>query len=283
MISKFNIDTDGILTFHTKKLDISILNTIRRVILTDIPSWCFSDFKILINKSPFMDEYITDRLGLIPIYTNVAEKASEDLKFNITVEGVINDIKNIYSKDIKSSDGKKYFPENSLITKLKGIPDRIEKLSIEMKLSKGTSLENVKWSVVNVAVFIPINNSEEYLFKIEPNEKQDAKKTLLMSIDIIIEKLENIRKIGSEKVKITELKPDFYEIILMNENHTMGNLIKRYIDLHKPAIECGYNKIHPLQEKIIMKITTSNPKKIITETCTELIKIFAEIRQLISQ
>ena len=260
-----------------KDIDLSILNSLRRVILTNIPSYSLDNFKVINNYSPFMDEYITQRLSLIPIFTKMAEKAPENLTFNLNVKGSSYEIKSIYSKDIKSSDGKKYFPENCLIMKLKGVPDRLESINIEMSLSRGTSEHSSKYSVVNVVSLNPISGKNSYILDIEANEKQDAEMTFNQAVKVLIEKLENVRNLGPEKIKFMKLKTNFYEITLLNENHTIGNLIKRHIDLNYPEINCGYFKPHPLIEEVRLKITTGKPKDIIIESCNELIKILGKL------
>jgi|AntRauTorckE6833_2_1112554.scaffolds.fasta_scaffold12025_2 DNA-directed RNA polymerase subunit D len=260
-----------------KNLDVSILNSLRRVILTNIPSYSLDNFKVINNHSPFMDEYITHRIGLIPIFSRMASNAPEGLFFKLSIEGNTYEIRSIYSKDIVSSDGKRYFPDNCLVTKLKGIPNHIESVDIEMSLSVGTGEISSKYSVVNVVALNPSKNG--YILDIEANEKQPSEYTFKQAIDIIVEKLENIRNLGPEKIKFLKLKSNFYEIMLLNENHTIGNLFKRYIDNKYPSINCGYFKPHPLTEEIRIKITTNKPQDIIIETCNELIKVYNSLKK----
>ena len=69
-------------------LDKSIVNSLRRVLLSSIPSVGFrtemknTDIKILKNTSPLHNEYILHRIAMIPLYIN-PEKYKRDLLFKL--------------------------------------------------------------------------------------------------------------------------------------------------------------------------------------------------------
>jgi len=165
-IKKVNINNNK-LTFEIKNIDVSILNSIRRIILSEIPNVAFEfepynidNQKIIIDKNtcPLHNEIIQQRLSMIPLnfttdeiidfetdkYNFVLKKKNKtDSIIDITTEHI-----EIFDDKNKKYDEKfirKIFPSNKitkdfiLITKLK--PNIINKengneISIEMKATK---------------------------------------------------------------------------------------------------------------------------------------------------
>ena len=71
----FNIVDDGMMTFEITDIDVSIVNSMRRVMMTHIQMLVFRGFphkenciNITKNKSKFNNEYIKHRIQCIPIY-----------------------------------------------------------------------------------------------------------------------------------------------------------------------------------------------------------------------
>jgi len=74
-IKKVNINNNK-LTFEIKNIDVSILNSIRRIILSEIPNVAFEfepynidNQKVIIDKNtcPLHNEIIQQRLSMIPL------------------------------------------------------------------------------------------------------------------------------------------------------------------------------------------------------------------------
>ena len=72
-----NIADGELLTFEVVNVDVSVINSLRRVILTHIPTLVFRGFphysnKINIkkNNTKFNNEYLKHRLSCVPIYVN---------------------------------------------------------------------------------------------------------------------------------------------------------------------------------------------------------------------
>ena len=60
-------------SFDIENLDLSIVNSVRRVILSEIPIVGFygedePSVDIILNSGPLHDEFMKHRIGLIPIY-----------------------------------------------------------------------------------------------------------------------------------------------------------------------------------------------------------------------
>tara|TARA_B100002051_G_scaffold144086_1_gene136607 strand:+ start:1779 stop:2996 length:1218 start_codon:yes stop_codon:yes gene_type:complete len=96
---KFNIQGDKIMG-----LDKSIVNSLRRVLLTSIPSLAFrteiqsSDIKVVHNDTSLHNEFLIHRISLIPLYIDPSSYEKQYL-FYLNVESSDNPITSITAKD----------------------------------------------------------------------------------------------------------------------------------------------------------------------------------------
>lgn len=206
-------DDPNEIEFTLQDINLSLVNAIRRVILSDFPTVGFntddylnSDLKVITNTSSINIEYILHRLGLVPIHiSNLKSFSPSKYKFTIDKQNTTNSIISVKSNDIKvfnletgkDEDSNKFFPPDPitkdyiLILKLKQNPNKIgEKLHVEGTASIGTGSINARYSPVSCAAF---NN------KIDEEKKQGALEKYLSKT------LSSEEKKDSEKVKKTTL------------------------------------------------------------------------------
>lgn len=198
------------ITFNVKNIDLSIINSIRRVILADIPNVAFDfqpyDFElkkvnIKENTCSLHNEIILQRLSMIPLKFDENEIHNfESSKYNFRLKKVNNTNKmmNVTTGDIEIYDenDKKYndkfirkiFPKNKLsgdfilITKLK--PNLFDKnkgdiLDVTMIASKKTANEYAGFGYVSQCVFsnvIDKKRADEELNNILKKNKDLSKK-----------------------------------------------------------------------------------------------------------
>ncbi len=135
---------DGKTKFILSKTTPAYVNTIRRIIVAEVPTMAIEDIEFRQNNSVLYDEMIALRLGLIPLTTDIkaynlpskcscsgAGCARCQLKLTLKVSGP----KTVYSGDIKSKD-----------PKVKPVYDKI----IIVKLLEGQSLEFEATAVLGV-------------------------------------------------------------------------------------------------------------------------------------
>ena len=141
-------------------------------------------------------------------------------------------------------------------------------------------------------------NPNQFEFCIESRGVLEPYKILLNGINLIIDKinlfLNNMKKTLSDNksdVLITESKGlmKAFDITILNENHTLGYLLQTYInEIYKENnIFIGYLNPHPLEKKIILKISLPNinidqVNEIINTTCKQLLTILDNIKKEIS-
>jgi len=99
------------LAFSIEGISSAIANTIRRVIIAEVPTLAIDEITFVKNQTPFYDEIVALRFGLVPIKTDLNSystkekgktKATTELQFKLKVKGP----KMVYSGDLKSKDAK---------------------------------------------------------------------------------------------------------------------------------------------------------------------------------
>jgi DNA-directed RNA polymerase subunit L len=191
------------LTFDIKNGDVSFVNALRRIILSELDAYAFetstytdSNVKIIENTSSLHNEFLLHRIGLIPVH-NISDPT--DYKFVLNVQNKTSNVIDVTTKDINvtnlktntKEDSQKFFPanpitgDNILIIKLKPNPgEEGEKLHFEGTLSKGTGADNTRYSLVSNVVFTNKVDTEKYqnaldnyLSNIQPENIEKETKT----------------------------------------------------------------------------------------------------------
>lgn len=143
---------NNMLTFLLSKADVVYANTLRRMMISEVPVMAIEDVEFKANNSALYDEMVAHRLGLISIKTdlkaynlpskctcNGAGCARCQLKMTLSAEGP----KTVYSKDIKSKDPKvkPVFDNIPIVKLLEG-----QSLEFEATAMLGLGKEHTKWS-----------------------------------------------------------------------------------------------------------------------------------------
>lgn len=135
-----------------KGIDSALANTLRRMIISEVPTLAISKVSFMKNTSALFDEIIAHRLGLLPLTTDLSvfsfqEKCTCKKKgcpkcqvaFTLNSEGPIT----VYASDIKCTDPKvKFvFGKMPIVKLLKG-----QELQFEATAALGTGKEHSKFS-----------------------------------------------------------------------------------------------------------------------------------------
>ena len=144
--------------YLVKGTDCVFMNTLRRAMMTYVPCLAVDTVQIYENDSVIFDEMLSNRLGLLPIKTDVKTyKKKDTVKLVLEKTGPCI----VTSKDIKCTDPKIEVLDKKIpITKLgKG-----QSLKIEMTAVMGTGDEHAKFepAIVSYNELIEIENDENY-------------------------------------------------------------------------------------------------------------------------
>ncbi|MHA1268894.1 MAG: DNA-directed RNA polymerase subunit D [Candidatus Helarchaeota archaeon] len=137
------------------------VNSLRRIILAEVPTLAIDEILIVTNSSPLYDEIIAHRLGLIPLITDLESYVLPEececenagcpmcqvaLKLECKAE---NEDLMVYSDDLESEDEKVKVAVKVPIVKLK--PKQSIILEAYAKLGKG--IKHAKWQPVGTCTY----------------------------------------------------------------------------------------------------------------------------------
>jgi len=180
-IQKEKTRIGDILRFKLKG-PISFSNALRRIMISEVPTYAIEYVYVYENTSSMYDELIAHRLGLIPIK---GKPLSEDevITFTLNKEGPCT----VYSGDLKSETGEVAF-KNIPIVKLK----EGQKLKLECEAVVGIGKVHAKWQPCN-SIYKQIDE-EEVEFLVESHGNMEPEEILISSIEILKNKAEKLLK-----------------------------------------------------------------------------------------
>ena len=178
------MEDENILKFIISGIDISTVNSIRRIMISQIPSIVIENVCIKENNSSFCDNIIVHRLGQIP------------LKKNINIDNNIFEIKltasgprTVYSRDIIFPDNIKPVDGNIIIMKLQ----TGEHIDLFGSTEEGIGINHSKFSVCCGTSYKKLSdNSVE--FYIETTGVYTAKEVFIKSLDILKNEITQCKK-----------------------------------------------------------------------------------------
>ena len=159
-----------------------IVNTIRRVIFTDIPTYAFTDFKFEKNTSVFHNNYLVLRLKYLPIW-------GIDNNINNINEVISKDINNIIEEDLNEEINEEINEEtNEIIQPIQYNTSSLKQFTMYVKYKLNETptytepIEIKQPTVIRDTVFI---------------EKPKSKKTKIASVQSTVEpiKIEETKQI----------------------------------------------------------------------------------------
>ncbi len=299
------------LEFNIKGVNHTIINTFRRVILTNIPIYVFNKITISENTSIFNNNYMRNRIKNMPVYgiysdnpiftpSKTVMKETEDLELD---ELDINNDININSSSLKqltmyldyfnntdeivtvgTNDCKFYYsekqissPYSSNIPIIKLQPKQKFKMSAITEL--GIEEKNSIFSPVSIFSY-KMNSEEDYDVYIESRGQLNEKKIFQYAFD-------NIKMMLTNFLILIPDKEDINGKLQLNDgDHTLGNLISEGLQNHKLVKFAGYNAPHLLDKKIVFHYELNkneNIKDILTEIVNNYVDLFDSINKLIQK
>ena len=155
--------TDTTMRLIVRETDASFMNSLRRIMLTEVPSMTIEDVVIVENSSILNDEILAHRLGLIPLTTdldsyNLPEECPCKSEFGcnlcrvaltLNVEAA-EEMKTVYSGDL-ISENPDIRPVSNRIPIAKLVLGQKIKLEAYARLGKGKA--HAKWQPVSMCAY----------------------------------------------------------------------------------------------------------------------------------
>jgi DNA-directed RNA polymerase subunit L len=316
-IKQISWDKDNMssrLEFDIKGVNHTIVNTFRRIILTNIPIYSFNNITISENTSVFNNNYMKLRISNMPVFGIAAENPiftppkktvvkddvgevgdidinvnygsnddvvnSSSLKLLTMYVDYVNNTNEIIT--VGTDDCKFYFAEKQIpspysinIPIIKLQPKQKIKLSAITEL--GIEETSAIYSPVSIMTYKKITE-DNYIVIIESRGQLDEKKIFQYAHDNIKMMLDNFLQLIPDKEDISG------KLLMTNADHTIGNLISEGLQEHKKVKFAGYNSPHLLDKKIIFHYELTekmNIKDIITEIVKDYVELFYDINKKI--
>ena len=163
----------------TLKAPLSFSSALRRIMISEVPTYAIENVYIYENSSSMYDELLAHRLGLIPIKGKPVS-SDEVIIFSLIKEGPCV----VYSGDLESEEGEVAF-KNIPVVKLK----EGQKLEIECEALVGIGKTHAKWQPCN-AVYKQVAEDEVEFF-VETFGQMEAEEILEEAVKILRNKADS--------------------------------------------------------------------------------------------
>lgn len=144
---------DANLILRVKGVSVAYLNTLRRIMMGEVPILAVEDVTFRQNSSALYDEIIAHRLGMLSIKTDIDTyellpkdakfKAEESAKHHVKLKLKEVGPKTVYASDLKATDpkAKPVFDKTPIVKLLEG-----QELELEAVAIMGQGVKHSKWS-----------------------------------------------------------------------------------------------------------------------------------------
>lgn len=291
-----------------------IVNTLRRTILSDIPTYAFTEFKFTKNTSVFHNNFLKNQIRNIPVWgidNNIDIYTKENKKINVVDD--LDDVDEVnldesaietntsslnqltmyvdYTNNsnmivsVTTDNAKFYFGQKLIDNPYKSIQLVKLQANQEIKFSAITTIgiekESSIFSPVSVCVYEEIKDNE-FRFIIESRNNITEMAIINKAYKNLVKKLNSIVEQIDEDDKESKLEG---VLQLHNEEHTMGNLISSGLQKHKNIDFAGYHMNHPLETVVYIKykLKKGTIKTVLSEVVENLIDNFTEINKLVQK
>jgi DNA-directed RNA polymerase subunit L len=296
----FNVPIHSKLILDITGSDVTneIINTLRRIVMDDIPTYAFPGelIKISDNTTIYDNDMMRKRLIQLPVlntkldlyyldpvywhnvdYTDPKRPKHDkeqliEIAINVTNDTQVN--KNITTNDIKyyvNGEEKKHdYNKDCPILLLQLKP--ADSFKCTMKAVLGTGERNNIWAGASTAYYDDYSTddikggfkeSNKVTFTIESQGMMTEYELLIKACKLINKKLEDLKQEIEKKIKTKEIINNQTIILdLQNEDHTLGNIINWAFQSHPKIVFSGVAKPDHLIKAIKIKISSEDASPI---------------------
>jgi DNA-directed RNA polymerase II subunit RPB3 len=314
--------TSDTIEFLLTNVDVSFANSLRRVIISEVPTMAIDMVQVIENTSPLFDDFVVHRIGLVPLVSEDIDKYIFPLKcsckegcsscqvlFDISVK-CDKETMDVTSNDIKpkNSDCKVKpveYDDPIVLTKLK----KGQSINMTLTAKKGIGQTHAKWSPVCTCVMKPIpevvliknNDEDNFLQKLTEEDKIkfcDACPSKVFGYDKLNDEIvmENSDKctfceeclIATQNFIKKKDKTEFKRFVEQKKRDGMSEEDAKKLKMNQgPSI--NYReviKVEPKNNEFVFRVESTgalSPKKIIYEAFKILKQKFGEIDKILNE
>jgi DNA-directed RNA polymerase subunit D len=185
------------LDFRLSGSSVGFANLIRRFAMNQVPTFAIDTVTIYENSSSLFDEYIANRVGLVPLKMGGHYKPDDEIAFTLEASGPCT----VYSGELKAG-AEKIKAATDRIPLLKLLTD--QNLRLEGKAIMGVGRKHAKWQAGMAGYEITpsgLNFKVESFMQLPPRTMVETAAELVeKKCDEMSDQLEAIRK-GAKKSK----------------------------------------------------------------------------------
>ncbi|MCX8202208.1 MAG: DNA-directed RNA polymerase subunit D [Candidatus Micrarchaeota archaeon] len=170
------------MTFTLTGASVPFANLIRRYAINSVPVFAISEVAIYENNSSFFDEYITHRLGLIPLSTPSKAKEGEEVTLMLDASGPGV----IYAESLKSTD-KNIMPLHPKMPIIKLLDEQNIRMECKAVLAPGKVHARHQPGMISYEI-----SGDQFKFKIESYGQMRADEILKKALAKIKESAEKV-------------------------------------------------------------------------------------------
>lgn len=179
-------NTPSALKFKISGVSNTFVNSLRRAASNSVKTMAIDSVTFYENTTSMFDEFISHRIGLIPLISPEGYDEKDEVLFTLEAEGP----KTVYSRDLSGTDKKvKVANENLPIIKL----GEGQRLKVDCKAVAGNGMKSAKFTP-GLVTFTANEENSEFEFYIESFGQMSAKEILNRTLDIVNEGLKATHK-----------------------------------------------------------------------------------------
>ena len=179
--------TKDMLEFIVVGLSDSMANSLRRIMISDVPTWAIEFVEFEHNTTVLHEEFIAHRLGLFPLKSSIEPDEGEEVSF--TLDLTASDDGEIWTSDqmepISSEQQVVSTVDDIQIVKV----NKGQSLKLKAIAKKGAGNVHAKWSPVSTCFSRKV--PEGRLFHIETTGQLTPVEVMQRAIEILSEKLDS--------------------------------------------------------------------------------------------
>jgi DNA-directed RNA polymerase subunit L len=260
----------------SKNINEAYVNTIRRIILSELKSYAFhtDDINISKNTSIFNNDILRSRICLLPIQS-IKENNSVTISVSLNKTNTSNVIQDVTTDDcivkVNNVIRKDMFPPEIIICRLKSE----QQIDFSATSSFEKSSNHAMYTVGNTYYD---ENDKSYILSIESLGQYTCKEIFNNSCDIYLEKILELQVLLN---KHEDIDNNHINLKIENENHTIVCVFIQEIQKQKETEFASYKMEHLSINNVIIEIKVNENvsiKKVIDRVINNLHKIFTDLK-----